>query len=210
MTPLTPQPMATPDLAGILGRPARARRSPESPSPVASDADANRSPASLESYRREQEKRREPAGATDHPNGPAPGDQRVPTGSEGLAPTPSESPSEVSAVREYQRQITVYLPRSLFEALAQAAVQRQQSRTALMLLAVNATHSRLAERLTSEPAAPGSLFDVPQVKVAPTEPNTQTSIRVTDQQLSVLEALAAQSRTNRSKVLAAALELYLD
>jgi hypothetical protein len=78
-----------------------------------------------------------------------------------------------------------------------------------MLMSVNETHTRLPELLAQEPAPRGALFDVPQARAPKLEPDTQTSLRVTDQQLAVLDALAAEHQTNRSKVLAAAVDVFL-
>jgi len=52
------------------------------------------------------------------------------------------------------------------------------------------------------------LFDIPQHK-KDTEPAVQTTIRVTDRQHQAIENLVAELGTNRSRLVAAALTLYL-
>lgn len=209
MTSMTPRPMGTPDLAGILSRPKRPARSVAQPDLVASPASSTGSELDV----------------TESPTTDSPVSDTLPTrrptrrsrpaiaqGAASRSAVPGESTAdsgEAGSVRSYLRPMTVYLPRSIFERLDAETSRRGISRTAMMLMAVNDTHERLPELLAVEPAPRGALFDVPQARPAKTEPDVQTSIRVTDQQLAVLQALATQNSTNRSRVLTAAIDLFL-
>ncbi|AZI59238.1 hypothetical protein EH165_14915 [Nakamurella antarctica] len=115
-----------------------------------------------------------------------------------------------AVARNYARPMSVYLPRSAHETLARVAADRKLTHTALMLLAINVTHSRLAELLNRDSASPkGDLFEIPQ-RTTESEPSIQTTIRVTDAQLDAIDGLALKFDSNRSKVTAAAICLYLD
>ena len=115
--------------------------------------------------------------------------------------------------RQYLRIKSVYLPRSLHQRLGKYATAQKTTRTALILAAVNHTHSRLGSYLATGSGPSGSasvndLFDIPQLK-KDAEPAVQTTIRITDRQHQAIEALVAQLGTNRSQLVAAALRLYL-
>lgn len=211
MTSITPRPMSTPDLAGILGRPRRRVQEPppRSSEPVedatsfdtsqaggAADAAApvRDSPVASISSARQSRSR------TDSVDDAAAAASTPTTGTEGI---------DTEDSRRYLRTMTVYLPRSTYRRLQVEAESRQLSRTALLLISVNEVHDRLPDLLAETPRPKGALFDVPQARAPKEEPNTQTSIRVTDQQLSILEALAKQYGTTRSRVLCAAFDAYV-
>lgn len=172
----------TPDLAGLL-----ARRSPTRP---AAATPIVRPPLSeLEDDSRD---RRPVVHA----------DSSAPTANAGTTPRP----------RVYLQSITVYLPRTLAEQLADAASAAGLTRTAFLLKAVNATHAKIvdAEQETGRPEqAAGDLFAVPQADRTSRPPSVQTTTRVTDEQLAVLNRLATQVGVHRSRVIAASLEMYL-
>ncbi len=122
-----------------------------------------------------------------------------------------QSPTvSVGEQREYLRSIALYLPRTLHQQLGTAAADVGGTRTALILGAINSTHARLGPAL----AAPAptvhrdDLFVVPQNKPN-SEPSVQTTIRVTDAQYAAIAALVAEHHTNRSRLIATALELHL-
>lgn len=110
--------------------------------------------------------------------------------------------------RQYLRTISVYLPRSLHRASAAAAAAQGTTRTALILRALNSTHELIGAELAGASTGGADLFDIPQDRAA-AEPQAQTTIRVTDAQLAVLQRLAARHGVNRSKLVATALRLHL-
>jgi hypothetical protein len=115
--------------------------------------------------------------------------------------------------RQYLRIKSIYLPRSLHQRLGEQAIARKTTRTALILTAINQTHSRLGSYLAAgSPSASRTggddLFDIPQDK-KDTEPAVQTTIRVTDRQHQAIENLVEVLGANRSQLVAAALSLYL-
>ena len=138
-------------------------------------------------------------------------------------PRPPESPGPVNPPvlsgaptasvgdqREYLRSIALYLPRTLHQQLGSAAAERGATRTALILDAINSTHTRLGPALAAPTPPVGSdhLFVVPQNKPTP-EPSVQTTIRVTDAQYEAITALIAEHHTNRSRLITTALQLHL-
>lgn len=219
MTSVTPRPMSTPDLAGILGRP---RRRPVQPPPAVPEAPADS--ASVEDAVDRDEVHtivpttRPVASSSRSPRSRTARQSDDSTGGEKSSnakvvpddPQPDETSDTGYAVpRRYIRTISLYLPRSVYQRLVAEAERRQMSRTALLLTAVNEVHDQLPGLLAEKPAPRGPLFDVPQARAPKEEPNTQTSMRVTDQQFTILEALAKQYNTTRSRVLEAAFGAYL-
>lgn len=184
----TPSPMQTPDLAGLLRRPATPPRpaDPETSSPsVVAEPAPQPEPAKA---------------AKTRPARQAPRSQ--PTAGAVTAP---------ETRRQYLRSIAVYLPRSLHQQVRSAATRQSTTATALMLAAVNSTHDRLADALAQqagERTEAGDLFEIPQAKRV-AEPTVQTTIRVTDSQYRTLTELAASHQVNRSQLLATAVRLYL-
>lgn len=195
MSGVTPSPMPTPDLAGLL------RRTPDPPPPVASPEEEP--PADL---------RDEPSGTDDSTSvaagtAPAQPKRRPPRTAASSKPTLGPGPGR----RQYLRSIAVYLPRSVHQQLRAQAAARGTTATALMLEAVNSTHDRLADTLARaqvDEDGGQNLFDIPQARGV-SEPTVQTTIRVTDSQHQALAALAATHDVNRSQLIAAALRLHL-
>ena len=216
MTDVSSRPMPTPDLANLLKRPPRpaaetrshapnppepqvppgdaATRSdaaePRPPMTTTSEALGSASPGRAQSVS-EQKRRRSSAAVEDD-----------------VVNQPPQTPT-----RQYLRIKSVYLPRSLHQRLGEYATAQKTTRTALILAAVNRTHSRLGSYLATGSGPSGSasgndLFDIPQLK-KDAEPAVQTTIRITDRQHQAIEALVAQLGTNRSQLVAAALRLYL-
>ena len=124
----------------------------------------------------------------------------------------STEPSQTSG-RQYLRIKSIYLPRSLHQRLGEQAISRKTTRTALILTAINHTHSQLGSYLATAGGSSGAggvddLFDIPQHK-KDAEPAVQTTIRITDRQHQAIETLVEKYGTNRSQLVTAALMLYL-
>ncbi len=195
MSRVTPSPMPTPDLAGLL------RRTPDPPPPVASPEEEP--PADLRDEPSETDDSTSAAAGT----APAQPKRRPPRTAASSKPTLGPEPGR----RQYLRSIAVYLPRSVHQQLRTQAAARGTTATALMLEAVNSTHDRLADTLARAQVDEDSahnLFDIPQARGV-SEPTVQTTIRVTDSQHQALAALAATHDVNRSQLITAALRLYL-
>jgi hypothetical protein len=192
----SPQPMATPNLAELL-----TKRSAKPPSER--DISSTIAVPILDAA---------PAAGPDDVEGPAT-EQGVAKGSTPADPEvfSGQPPTAVAGERrEYLRSIALYLPRTLHQQLGTAAADVGATRTALILGAINSTHARLGPAL----AAPAptvhrdDLFVVPQNRPS-SEPSVQTTIRVTDAQYAAITALVAEHNTNRSRLIATALELHL-
>ena len=213
MTDVSSRPMATPDLANLLKRP---RRSPAETSSAKSDSNGLTARQST---------------TTDEPELQAP---VVIPPEEAAAPqsAPEESVRErklrrpkpaadvdvstetQTSGRQYLRIKSIYLPRSLHQRLGEQATTRNTTRTALILTAINHTHSQLGSYLATAGESTGGasaddLFDIPQRK-KDAEPAVQTTIRITDQQHQAIETLVEKYGSNRSQLVTAALMLYLD
>lgn len=201
MTNVAARPMPTPDLAGLLSKPARPARASDPIGPPTSSKTTDPETTAVEPA--------EPSRAE-----PKPESTLTPTGIAGPPRPRSVSTSAVtepagSTGRQYLRSIALYLPRSMHKRVAEQASARGTTRTALILTAVNRTHSRLAPAFASEErAGGGDLFDIPQQKTVK-EPSVQTTIRVTDRQIAAIDELVTQNATNRSRLIATALTLYL-
>lgn len=211
-----PRPMATPDLAGLLAKRPPRRPQPseaESTAAVSDIAGVEESDASLVTHASSA------SGAVLSPvedGSPetAPATGAAPVRSRRRRPSTviaAPAPEPEALGRQYKSPKQVYLPRSLHQRCLAVADERSTTMTALILQAVNATHQRLDDvlRADDESASPGDLFAIPQATAA-TEPSVQTTMRLTDQQLAVLDDLARRYQTKRSRLLAAALRLYLD
>ena len=213
MTDVSSRPMATPDLANLLKRPRR-------PGAQATGETTGFSQGTALSDNATDETKHEALVSTTAEE-PAP----VQSGSEESVPErkqrrpkpaadvvtwtePSQTPG-----RQYLRIKSIYLPRSLHKRLGEQATSRQTTRTALILTAINHTHSQLGSYLATDGASSGGggvddLFDIPQHK-KDAEPAVQTTIRITDQQHQAIETLVEKHGTNRSQLVTAALMLYL-
>jgi hypothetical protein len=189
----SPQPMPTPNLAGLLTKPAALKALAKKETTVG------------------------PPPSTDLVT--AEGDTRVapiaepPSQEAGAAAKADHDAADEAAIhgrRQYLRSITIYLPRSIHQKVAVQAAARETTHTALILTAINATHPQIGSALTDHSATAGKrdLFDIPQER-AITEPSVQTTIRVTDSQLRAIEILVSKHETNRSHLISTALQLYL-
>ena len=198
MTNVAARPMPTPDLAGLLSKPARPARASD---PIGPPTSSNTTDSETTAVEPAEPSRAEPKPeSTSTPTGP-PRPRSV--GTSAVAEPAG------STGRQYLRSIALYLPRSMHKRVAEQASARGTTRTALILTAVNRTHSRLAPALASEErAGGGDLFDIPQRKTVK-EPSVQTTIRVTDRQIAAIDELVTQNATNRSRLIATALTLYL-
>ena len=216
MTDVSSRPMPTPDLANLLKRPPRPAaetrsHAPNPPEPRVPPGDA--------ATRSDAAEPRPPMTTTSEaPGSAAPGraqsvsEQKRRRSSAAVEDDVVNQPPQ-TPTRQYLRIKSVYLPRSLHQRLGEYATAQKTTRTALILAAVNHTHSRLGSYLATGSGPSGSasgndLFDIPQLK-KDAEPAVQTTIRITDRQHQAIEALVAQLGTNRSQLVAAALRLYL-
>ncbi len=204
----TPQPMATPNLADLLTkRPTAARRPPKTPAgPPARDHEPT--PAATPVHD-EPERTVEPNHPAAFETVAVEADPRVDTAV--AEPAQGHDRSPAVGERQYLRSIAIYLPRSVHQQLGLAAAERKTTRTALILGAINTTHESLGRALADEVTPPPSgreLFSVPQDRTT-SEPSVQTTIRVTDVQHAAIETLVAENKTNRSRLIATALRLYL-
>jgi chemotaxis protein histidine kinase CheA len=231
VTDVSSRPMATPDLANLLKRPSRAVVEPRAaaerprPAPVPHEVVAPDTTTTVDQPRGDdapaaEETEHEPQGGIQAdppasvPSGQdEPGSERKQRQARRASADAASRESPQSSGRQYLRIKSIYLPRSLHQRLGQQAISRKTTRTALILTAVNQTHSRLGSYLATETASSGGgghddLFDIPQHR-KDAEPAVQTTIRVTDRQHQAIENLVAELGTNRSRLVAAALTLYL-
>lgn len=212
MTDVSSRPMATPDLAHLLKRPRRALA--ETPSDV---TDSSGVTALQDEVPDETELQTSvaipPEEATAGQSGPDESvrerKQRRP---KPAADTVVSTESQTSG-RQYLRIKSIYLPRSLHQRLGEQATSRMTTRTALILTAINQTHSQLGSYFATDGGTSGGggiddLFDIPQHK-KDAEPAVQTTIRITDRQHQAIETLVEKYGTNRSQLVTAALMLYL-
>lgn len=194
---MEPKPMTTPDLSGLIKSKVRRPPVPSAPVPAAQAAPAveQQSPSRPD---REKVTRAPNPATTSAPPRPAAAPRKAPVGEERRPPA------------KYTRSISLYLPRSIHAALAQRAADTGQTRTAMILRAVNTHHEDLQAWLDDQGSTPvvGGLFDVPQDARA-TEPVVQTALRVTDAQLAAMDELASQLGVRRSHVMVAALRASL-
>lgn len=193
-----PRPMTIPSLAGALARKQnkKAPRSEVEPAGVG-DVLAER---------------------TSVPSQLAPAESETPQIQRHATPVPrAAGPVQVAgkvrpevSTRVYSQPMPLYLPRSLHQKLGSEAEARKSTKTALILQAVNATHLRVGEVLsTATDPAPTDLFAIPQRRTE-AELTVHTTIRVTDTQLEAIEGLASTHSVNRSQIIAAAVRLYLE
>lgn len=225
MTSVSARPMATPDLAGLLSKPRRRPAPPsvEEPTPIAAggggdnsepdDGDiaeqSNESAADEPTDSLVPDEIAEPD--LEHP----PAEQTAPAKPRRTRQTRQELPRAdeptAAPVRQYLQLKAFNLPRSLHRRLSERAAADKVTQTSLILTAVNRTHGQLAGWLEADArgaGAAGDLFDVPQAKTD-REPPVQTTCRLTDRQVEAIEGLAGQLGTNRSRLITAALTLYL-
>ena len=217
MTSTTPRPMQTPDLAGLLGKPARRPR----PDPEPSQVDADDAPADDHSQDPPVVEKAPATVAAKPPTPPSPAPAAPATRPKrSAAPRAPESNTTGSVTantstapsgRQYLRTIALYIPRSLHRSLGERADATGTTRTALILTAVNERHHDLPAALntSTNTTAAGDLFDIPQQRTDK-EPSVHTTIRVTDRQLTAIDHLVQQLETNRSALIAAALRLQLN
>lgn len=119
-------------------------------------------------------------------------------------------PHRLDGSRQYLRSKAVQLPRSIHRRLTEEASHRGTTATALMLTAVNSTYHLLPDAVGGAAAnrPTGGLFDIPQDR-ALQEPTVQTTLRMTDAQIEAIDELVKAISTNRSRLFATAVTLYL-
>lgn len=108
---------------------------------------------------------------------------------------------------------SIYLPRTLHKNATAFAKENDTTVTALVLDAVNEVHGELGAYFVAQAPSdrkPGHLFAVPQKKGKAGERTFQTTMRVTDEQLVVLDELASAHAVDRSKLVSVALRLYIE
>lgn len=212
MTDVSSRPMATPDLANLLKRPRRPTVETANDAPISNGA------AALQDNATDVAEHTTRAAVPSEPVAAQSGSNELVRERKQRQSKPadeaavSSEPAPTSR-REYLRIKSIYLPRSLHQRLGEFATARKTTRTALILTAINQTHSQLGSYLASASASSGGggrddLFDIPQVKKDP-EPAVQTTIRITDRQHQAIETLVERLGANRSQLVAAALSLYL-
>jgi predicted transcriptional regulator len=204
---VTPRPMGTPDLAGLLAKPPRPR-----PAPAEPVADLGDSDTSLPTQAGQQVTA--PTKSSEHTTqnpAPTPPQRGASIGSNSSrrSRTAEPPPRTKTPGREYLRSMPISLPRSLHQRLAERARADGNTRTAIILTAVNRSHDSIGVALNPPSIPSGNdLFDIPQ-RGPRKEPSVETTIRVTDRQQSAIEALAETHQVNRSRLISTALEVYL-
>lgn len=110
----------------------------------------------------------------------------------------------------------VYLPRSTHAQAKAYAAESGIPVTEMIVTALSDMHAALPaflrqERMRDDASAAGELYAIPQRARRNRNPDrqVQTSIRVTDQQLIVMDDLATRHGVNRSKLLAICLQMWL-
>jgi uncharacterized protein (DUF1778 family) len=108
----------------------------------------------------------------------------------------------------------VYLPAEVLQRLRQARLRSGQTYTELVLDALDATHTRLADLLATadrpQTRPAGSLFAGP-LRSAPAtaQPKAQITLRPRASDAEVIDTLARDHGTNRSKLVTIALNAHL-
>jgi hypothetical protein len=146
-----------------------------------------------------------------NPMGPATAAKLGETSTQRQIPHSAQAASDPG--KSYLLPRSIYLPRTLHKNATVFAKQNDTTVTALVLEAVNEVHTELGSYFAARAAAPkrpGDLFAVPQRKNKAGERTFQTTIRVTDEQLSVLDELASTHAVDRSKLVSSALRLYIE
>lgn len=136
------------------------------------------------------------------PDAPVP----PPSGPDGSVGEPGEP---AAYRRRYLTPVSFYLPRSLHVRLDELANRTGRTMTAVLLGAINSMHAALPTFLTQQDSAKaGDLFAVPQ-RSRTRQPMVEGKFRATDEQLAAIDDLARRLAVSRSRIIAAALELYL-
>ncbi len=195
-----------PSLAGILEGP-RGRRAGYSASPAVSEPAAPVAPAEGRLQPREPAERSE---LPDREPAVSPAASRA-------EPTIERPPGGEASIESddvvYVTSRTVYLPRSVHRAANRWVRNRREvSWTTLILDALNETHLELSAFFAAaEPAGRSAtdLFTMPQRSKSASEPSFQITVRLTDEQLDVIDQLSSRHNVTRSRLLAAAVRLYL-
>lgn len=207
MTDVTPRPMETPDLAGLLRKPSRPLARRVGVESSSTDDDFARPVVTVGETPRatDNDERASHDGAAQEAEINQPGKGGRARRSRSAESAASAGPTR----REYLRSMPISLPRSLHQQLDQRARADGSTRTAIILTAVNRAHDSIGSAL-NPPAATGSndLFEIPQ-RGSRGEPSVETTIRVTDRQQSAIEALASTHQINRSRLISTALAIYL-
>jgi hypothetical protein len=209
MSDVVARPMPVPDLAGLLARP---KRSPQTSAEKVLVETVVGDPPSLVLGHELPDAKPDPQGSASEPSSSAASRRTVLTSVK--APPSTNRVDEAAPTgepgRQYLRTKAVQLPRSIHRRVTDEAVRRGTTATALMLMAINSTHQRLPEALRRQThQASGALFDIPQDR-AGQEPTVQTTLRMTDVQLDVINELVTANSTNRSRLFGTAIALFLD
>lgn len=217
MSDVVARPMPVPNLAGLLARPKRPTKEPTSEdrrSQVAAPRNARALPEPV------VDQVSPPIGGS-APVTEADSEVLVPQTLRRRSPhvpriSPQPNPRDLEASlqeaaggRQYLRTKAVQLPRSVHRRVTEEAVRRGTTATALMLTAINSTYHLLPDALRETQRPAGSLFDIPQDRLAQ-EPTVQTTLRMTDAQLEAINGLVTANSTNRSRLFGVAISLFLD
>jgi hypothetical protein len=204
--------------SGLSGRLARTSRSvPAPPSPPADPAaDAQAPPLSAPpATEKTAGEKAPPQPAPTSPDTdpetalPALPHQPARRASRTRAPTPLRGDTEGGTITTI-----VYLPAEVLQQLRQARLRSGQTYTELVLDALDATHTRLADLLAAadrpQTRPAGSLF-VGARRAAPAtaQPKAQITLRPRASDAETIDALARDHGTNRSKLVTIALTAHL-
>lgn len=205
-------------VSGLSGRLARASRSvtapPSPPSDSAADVPAPPLPATPAAEKAAGEKA---------PPQPTPTFQDTEPEAPLLAlpnqPARRPSRSRPAAPRQVDAEggtvtTIVYLPAEVLQRLRQARLRSGQTYTELVLDALDATHIRLADLLAAadrpQTRPAGSLFAGARRSAPPTaQPKAQITLRPRASDAEVIDSLARDHGTNRSKLVTIALTAHL-
>ena len=217
MSDVVARPMPVPNLAGLLARPKRSTKEPTSEdrqSLAAAPRNARALPEPVVDPVSPPIGSSAPVTEADSAVLVPQTLRRRSTHAPRISPQPNPSDLEASLQeaaggRQYLRTKAVQLPRSVHRRVTEEAVRRGTTATALMLTAINSTYHLLPDALRETQRPAGSLFDIPQDRLAQ-EPTVQTTLRMTDAQLEAINGLVTANSTNRSRLFGVAISLFLD
>jgi hypothetical protein len=193
-------------LSGRLARPSRPVGAPTSSTsaPAAEEAAGEKTPPQLE-----------PSSQDTEPEAPllALTNQAAPRSARPTNRVRAAAPKRIDAEGGTVTTI-VYLPAEVLQRLRQARLRSGQTYTELVLDALDATHTRLADLLATadrpQTRPAGSLFAGP-LRSAPAtaQPKAQITLRPRASDAEIIDTLARDHGTNRSKLVTIALNAHL-
>lgn len=142
----------------------------------------------------------------------APARKTAPTTKTSARTHPTDEPASKQADKVLTSRITVFYPIDLKRSVELRCAQLRVTRTALVLMAMNATHTRLKDLVTADlhghkPPQDGGLFDIPDQDRTD---KALLSLYPTIDQTTKLNELTAQTGArDRSHMISVALRAYL-